>query len=126
MCIEDFIESYYEDYGQYPSERVIMEYLSYGNSNQYQQSFNKPNSLNQSKIYNQNCHNSAEDLLVEIKGIFSGIAHNVQISSHAKEFAMENNTFNEFNLMLMIFLSKSALYFLLKHSYNRGYDFSNL
>ena len=120
MTREEFVESYLFQYGEEPDEVAINEY--------YDEVIKERNSF-KFRSYDRHFNNysPANDLLNEVRGIVTGIASSAKKSISARTGNLKTETYTkEFNLMMLIFLSKSVLYFLMKKSYEDGLDFSNI
>lgn len=128
MDRDEFTEFYYQKYGELPDEDIIDQYCGpeddyedkYSNSKHY---YPKQNNLSS---YNS-LESTSDDLLSEVNGIFKNIARSARGSLKAHSSSEEKPSYrSEFTFMAMIFLSKAMLYFLVKDSQQKGYDFSNL
>ena len=85
----------------------------------------------QSRVYNftgnsyhSDSNKAASNLIQEIKDIFGGLSGLAGRSVRKND--IDENDLNEFSYMLAAFLCKSALYFLLKSAYSKGYSAVNL
>ncbi len=119
MDQNDFIEYYRRTYGETPEQEIIDYYI--GNDLKANHNYSQ-------EQFSFSPGNGTSDLLLEIREITNGIAKNVKttLSQRKEEVISEKPYLSEFNFMLLIFLSKSLLYFLFKNSYEQGYDFSNI
>lgn len=114
---DEFIEYWYNEYGSFPDEDTIQLYC--GESFTPQQSrfsFNSPVSYD----------DGASELLSEFKDTFRGIKTAAKRTYENQRDSIEERPYlNEFFFLLLIFLSKASLYFLLKRTHEIGLDVSD-
>ena len=128
MDRDEFVEYYYNTYGEFPDEAIIDEYCDRGEGylgthSGPKQYYPKQNNFSSSG----SLESTSDDLLSEVNSIFKGIARSARGSIKAHSSSEEKPTYGtEFAFMALIFLSKAMLYFLVKDSHQKGYDFSNL
>lgn len=113
----EFIEQYIMDHGHEPDEETIAYYTG--------------RDIFQSRPHNfqpqQYSRNGADDLLLEIRDVVSGISENARVAYNNRHRFFEQRPYlSEFGFMLAIFGAKSMLYFLMKNSYEAGMDLSNI
>jgi hypothetical protein len=130
MNRQNFANQYYQDFGEYPDEDIIDQYC--GHEDDREVKHYSSTNPGYSKYSNSNPSSSSlestsDDLLSEINGIFKGIARSARGSIKAHSSSEGKPTYGtEFAFMALIFLSKAMLYFLVKDSHQKGYDFSNM
>jgi len=129
MKKDEFVEYYYKNYGEYPDQDLIDEYCnSFDDNEDRHYSSSEPSCSNYESNPKQNSLSSAaDDVLSEVNSIFKNIARSARGSIKSKGADKEQSNYSsEFTLMLLIFLAKSSLYFLMRDSYDKGYDFSSM
>lgn len=112
---EQFTDWFYQEHGYYPDEDTIEAYI--GESTRPRQtsfSFHTPTAYED---------DGASELLSEFKDTFRGIKKSAKRTYENQKDYLDNKPYlNEFFFLLLIFLSKASLYFLLKKTYEIGLD----
>ena len=120
MNFQEAQQSFFDKHGFYPSDDVIQDFLAeeeYEEDRQTRFSF-------QPTRYDYD--DGAGELLSLFKESFRGIKNSARKSFNTqKDMITEQPYLNEFFFLLLIFLSKASLYFLLKRTHEIGLDVSD-
>ena len=132
MTKRELVEIFRRQYGYEPEgEELNLLMDEYGLEHDEEYGYwNRQQRQQGSRIYDLNSgthtsnnSNAASDLIQEVKDIFEEISGLAGKSINNTE---HNENLDEFSHMLMVFVIKSALYFLLKSAYSKGYDAVNI
>lgn len=119
MTKQEFIQCFIDQYGYLPDEETLQEMFPSSHPRMPAQlSYLDKRRINRPR---------GEDLLNEIKGIFSDLATYAKSSVHKKpKLTTSSPWMTEFAYMAAVFAGKTFLYFMLQASYKNGFDYSNL
>lgn len=118
MRKDELISSFYEDYGYIPSEEELNDYGNSNDDNYHSQ----PSFSRVRHSQSQFEFEPTGDLIIELNETIRFIATMAKknLKNKQNDLICDDNI-NEWSYMLFSFLLKSALYFVLRKSYERGY-----
>ncbi|MCR3921576.1 MAG: hypothetical protein NUK65_03540 [Firmicutes bacterium] len=118
MTRNEFERMYLEEYGEMPDPETIALHFGEDIRSEW-----NPSQQRTSRQY----YSGSNELLSELQGVVSSIAENAKVAVRNKESIIRNKPYlSEFGFMALIFFAKASIYFLMKNSYESGFDLSNI
>jgi hypothetical protein len=115
---DEFVRLYVDEYGERPDPETIALHFGEDIRSEW-----NPRQQRTSRQY----YSGSNELLDELRGVVSGIADNAKVAIRNKESIIANKPYlSEFTFMALLFAAKSSIYFLMKNSYESGFDLSNI
>lgn len=135
MYRDELLEAFYNQHGYIPDEEEFEHYArgleqeDESNQQGYKTVVTPPRAQSGYSSYRQySVSSEPEDQLIkELKSLFRDLANKAKSGlKNGQNDVLSDERVDEFNYMLTSFLLKSALYFVLKGAFEKGYNYNDL
>ena len=131
----ELLEKFYNTFGYLPDESELLEFETsleeddYSEQQRYKTVSTPPRARSDHNEYNRyrTTLSPEDELIKELKEVFRDISSKARESIRNKQDKLiDDERIDEFSYMMMSFLLRSALYFVSKGSFQKGYRFTDL